>query len=143
MDILIFNAFGGPILLLGRAGEPPAPGGGGLGPLTGVTPAGLTLADLDGKPALLVAQSTFARNLELDKEGHWEVKDQYNTGQSKAQVVGAGALDTDDDGKKEVVLLDRQSKSLIYLAAKDGVYRVSGTLPFRVIDFHGMHVADL
>jgi hypothetical protein len=141
-DILIFNSFGPPLLLLGREGQPPAPAGGGLGPLTGVTPAGLTLAQLDDKPALLVAQNTFARNLELDKEGRWEVKDQYNSGRSAAQVTGAAVLDTDADGKKEIVLLDRQSKSLLYLAAKEGVYRVSGTLSLGAIEFQGMHVAD-
>jgi hypothetical protein len=142
VDILVFNSFGPPVLLLGRAGEPPAPGGGGLGPLAGVTPAGLTLTNLDG-PALIVAQNTFARNLVLDKTGRWEVKDQYNTGRGSAQVVGAAALDTDGDGKKEIALLDRNSKSLLFLVPKDGVYRQSGTLSVGPIDFQGMHVADL
>jgi FG-GAP-like repeat len=142
-DILIFNSFGPPVLLLGRVGQPPAPAGGGLGPLTGVTPAGLTLAQLDGKPALLVAQNTFARNLALDKDGHWEVKDQYNSARSSAQVLGATVLGSGEEGKKEIVLLDRTSKSLLYLALKDGVYRVSGTLAVGAIDFQGLHVADL
>ena len=32
-DVLVFNAFGPPLLLLGRGGgEPPAPAGGSLGP---------------------------------------------------------------------------------------------------------------
>src|SRR5207248_2114696 len=45
-DILIFNPYDPPILLLGRpGGEPPAPSGGGLGPLEGVSPAGVSLAD--------------------------------------------------------------------------------------------------
>jgi len=140
-DFLVFNAFGAPTLLLGRPGEPPAPGG-GLGPLSGVTPAGLTLANLDG-PALIVAQNTFARNLTLGKDGSWEVKDQYNTGKGSAQVVGAAALDTDGDGKPEIALLDRNSKSLIFLDSKDGVYRPGGTLSVGPIDFQGMHVADL
>ena len=68
-DILVFNASGPPLLLLGRPGEPPAPAAGSLGPLAAVTPAGLSLMDLNG-PALFVAQNTFARNLLLDKEGH-------------------------------------------------------------------------
>src|SRR5207249_6255372 len=63
----IFAASGPPQLLLGRAGEPPAPAGGSLGPLAGVTPAGLSLMDLGG-PALIVAQNTFARNLLLRSE---------------------------------------------------------------------------
>ncbi len=141
-DVLIFNAFGSPLLLLGRAGEPPAPIGGSLGPLAGVTPAGLSLMELDG-PALIVAQNTFARNLVLDKQGRWEVKDQYNTGRGSAQVVGAAALDTNGDGTKEIVLLDKASKSLLFLDRKEGVYRPGGSLSVGPIDFQGMHVADL
>lgn len=141
-DILVFNAYGSPVLLLGRAGESPAPSGGSLGPLAGVTPAGLTIANLNG-PALIVAQNTFARNLFLDKEGRWEVKDQYNTGRGSAQVVGAAVLDADSNGTKEVVLLDRVAKSLMFLDSKDGVYRPGGTLSVGPIEFQGMHVADL
>jgi hypothetical protein len=140
-DVLVFNAFGSPLLLLGRPGEPPAPAGGGLGPFAGVTPAGLTIANMPS-PALIVAQNTFARNLLLDKEGHWEVKDQYNTGRGSAQVVGAAVLDADANGTKEVVLLDRISKSLLFLDKKEGVYRPGGSLPVGPIEFQGMHVAD-
>jgi FG-GAP-like repeat len=141
-DVLVFNESGSPLLLLGRAGEPPAPAGGSLGPLAGVTPAGLSLMDLGG-PALIVAQNTFARNLLLDKEGHWQVKDQYNTGRGSAQVLGAAALDVDGDGTKEIVLLDRTSKSLLILELKDGVYRPGTTVNVGPIDFQGMYVADL
>jgi hypothetical protein len=144
-DVIVFNASGPPTLLLGRpGGEPPAPAGGSLGQLAAVTPPGLTLADLNG-PALLVAQNSFARNILLDKQGNWQIKDQYDTERSAAQVVGAAALDTDGDGVKEVVLLDRTSKSLVYLALrkKEGVYRPAGTLSVGPIDFQGMHVADL
>ncbi|MDR3638454.1 MAG: VCBS repeat-containing protein [Isosphaeraceae bacterium] len=140
-DVLVFNPFGPPTLLLGRAGEPPAPAAGSLGPLGGVTPAGLSVVDLNG-PAILVAQNTFARSLVLDKDGHWEVKDQYNTERSSSQVVGASALDTNGDGVKDVVLLDKNSKSLIFLELKDGVYRPGGTLSVGPLDFQGMHVAD-
>jgi hypothetical protein len=141
-DFLVFSAFGAPQLLLGRAGEPPAPAGGSLGPLAGVTPAGLTLANLNG-PALIVAQNTFARNLALDRGGRWEVKDQYNTGRTSAQVLGAAVLDADADGTKEVVLFDKLSKSLLFLDLKDGVYRPGGSLHVGPIEFQGMHVADL
>ncbi len=64
-------------------GEPPAPGRRQSRPARGVTPGGLTVADLNG-PALIVAQNTFARNLLLDKQGVWEVKDQYNSGRGSA-----------------------------------------------------------
>ena len=54
------------------------------------------------------------------------------------------SIDTDGDGVPEIALLDRISKSILFLAKKDGTYRPSGTLsvgPFD--DFKGMHVADL
>ncbi|MFO0907643.1 MAG: VCBS repeat-containing protein [Isosphaeraceae bacterium] len=143
VDFLLFNSFGPPTLLLGRVGgEPPAPAGGGLGPLAGVGPSGLTIADVGG-PAMLVAQNTFARNIRLDGSGTWEVKDQYNTGRGNSQVVGVAALDTDGDGKKEILLLDRSRKSLLYLEEKESVYRPAGALSVGAIDFQGMHVADL
>lgn len=56
--------------------------------------------------------------------------------------MGVAALDTDHDGVKEVVLFDRQSKNLLFLKAKDGVYRPSGTISVGSLDFQGMHVAD-
>jgi hypothetical protein len=141
-DVLLFTASGPKSLLLGRQGEPPAPAAGGLGPLTDVSPSGLTQADLNG-PALLLAQKTYARNLLLDKDGHWVVKDQYNTGRNSAHVVGVAALDTDGDGTKEIALLDRTSKSLLYLAKRDGIYRPSGMLSVGPFDLQEMHVADL
>ena len=142
-DVLVFNSFGPPVLLLGRPGEPPAPAGGGLGPLIGAAPAGVAMADVEG-PALIVAQGTYARNVLLDKDGRWEVKDQYNAGRSSAQVLAAAVFGAEGDGTKEVALLDRTSKSLLYLARKDGVYRPAGALAVGPLaDFQGLHVADL
>jgi hypothetical protein len=141
-DILLYSPSGPKALLLGRQGEPPAPAAGGLGPLTDISPAGLSQVDLDG-PALLLAQKTYARNLVLDKDGHWVVKDQYNTGRNSASVMGVAALDTDGDGVKELALLDRTSKSLLYLAKRGGVYRPSGMLSVGSFDLQEMHVADL
>ncbi len=141
-DVLLYTSGGPRSLLLGRQGEPPAPAGGGLGPLTDIGPAGLSPVDLNG-PALLLAQKTYARNLLLDKDGHWVVKDQYNTGRNAAHVLGAAAIDTDGDGVKEIALLDRTSKSLLYLAKRNGVYRPSGMLSVGAFDLQKMHVADL
>ncbi len=56
---------------------------------------------------------------------------------------GAAALDTDGDGTKEVVLLDRATKSLLFLSLKDGVYRPNGSMLVGTINFTGLHVADL
>src|SRR5262249_9223273 len=141
-DILVFNEYGAPVLLLGRVGEPPAPASGALGPLAGVGPAGLSLANLGG-PALIVAQNSFARSLYLDKEGRWVIQDQYNTGRGSAQVQGAAALDANGDGTPEIALWDQSSKSLLFLDRKDGVYRPGGSIKIGPIEFQGLHVADL
>ena len=141
-DVLLYNGSGPKSLLLGRQGEPPAPATGGLGPLTDIGPAGLNATNLNG-PALLLSQKTYARNLLLDKDGHWVVKDQYNTGRNNANVQGAVAIDTDGDGTKEIVLLDKTSKSLLYLAKRDGIYRPSGMLSVGPFELQKLHVADL
>ncbi len=142
-DLLVFDVYGPPILLLGRPNEPPAPAAGGLGPLSGVAPGGLTVTDLDG-PGLFVAQQSFARKLLLEKGGRWTVQEQFDSGRTSAQVQGVAALDTDGDGVKEIALLDRTSKSLLFLAKKGGTYVPSGSLPVGPFDdFRGMRVADL
>jgi hypothetical protein len=140
-DLMIFNQYGPPQLLLGKKGEPPRPFSGGLGPLTGATPSSVSRMNLDG-PALIVAQNTYARRIVLDAQGHWDIKDQYNSGRNSAVIQGAAALDTDGDGTREMVLLDRTSKSLLFLSQKDGVYRPGGTLPIGSLNFQGLHVAD-
>ena len=140
-DLMIFNEYGPPQLLLGKKGEPPQPFAGGLGPLTAPRTSSVSEMHLDGS-ALLVAQNTFARRVVLDEKGHWDIKDQYNSGRNSAVIQGAAALDTDGDGKKEIVLLDRTSKSLLFLSMKDGVYRPSGNLLVGSINFQGLHVAD-
>ncbi len=140
-DLLIFNSYDPPQLLLGKKGGPPQPYTGGLGPLTGAKPEGVSLMNLEG-PAVIVAQNTFARRISLDAKSHWEIKDQYNAGRNSAQVLGAAALDLDGNDSKEIALFDRTSKSLLILAQKDGVYRPSGQLLVGAVNFQGLHVAD-
>ena len=142
MDLLIFKDYGSPLLVLGEKGGPPRPFAGSLGPLSSAVPAGVSLMNLNG-PAVIVAQNTYARRISLDADGHWNIKDQYNAGRNSAQILGAAALDTDGDGTKEIVLLDRATKSLLFLSLKDGVYRPSGSLLVGTLSFAGLHVADL
>jgi hypothetical protein len=141
-DILVFPGYGSPVLLLGQKDQPPKPFVGSLGPMAAATPAGIGLTDLCG-PALIVAQNTFARHILLDAKNQWTIKDQYNSGRSSAVIQGAAALDVDGDGKKEVVLFDRTSRSLLFLSQKDGVYRPAGNLSIGALAFEGMYVADL
>jgi hypothetical protein len=140
-DLLVFNQYGPPILLLGQKDAPPRVYSGSLGPLSSASAPNVSLMNLDG-PAIIVAQNTFARRILLDPKGQWN-KEQYNPSRNSAQIVGAAALDTDGDGIKEVVLLDRASKSLLFLALKNGVYRAAGAMPIGTLNFDGMHVADL
>jgi hypothetical protein len=141
-DILAFRDYATPILLLGRADEPPAAAGGSPGPLVGATPAGVA-TPVHAGAGLLIAQSTYARDVVLDKGGQWKVRDQYNAGRGSAQIVGAAALDLDGDGTPEIALLDKNRKALLFLERKDGVYRPGGQLSVGPLDFQGMHVADL
>jgi hypothetical protein len=141
-DLFIFKDYGSPLLLLGEKGGPPRAFVGSLGPISSVAPAGLGVMDLDG-PAVIVAQNTFARRVLLDPDGHWNIKDQYNAGRNSAQILGAAAVDTDGDNVKEIVLLDRTAKSLLFLALKNGVYRPAGSLLVGSINFSGFQVADL
>ena len=143
-DVLVFNDYGPPALFLGKdKGSSLSSFTGGVAPLTGVNPAALTQTRLDG-PALIVAQKTFARDVALDKSGQWQVKDQYNAGRANASILAAAALDTDGDGRKEIVMLDRATNALIFLDRATGAYRPSGaSLPIGTIDFQGFKVADL
>jgi hypothetical protein len=141
-DLLIFKDDNSPLLIVGEKGGPPRPFTGSLGPLSQATPAGVTIADLNG-PAVIVAQNTYARRVVLDGEGHWNIKDQFNSGRNSAQILGAAAIDIDGDGTKEIVLLDRATKSLLFLSQKGGVYRPDGSMLVGTINFTGLHVADL
>jgi hypothetical protein len=141
-DLLVFKDYGSPLLILGEKGGPPRPFTGSMGPFSGAVPAGVNVVDLNG-PAVIVSQNTYARRIVLDADGHWNIKDQYNSGRNSAQILGAAALDTDGDGTKEIVLLDRATKSLLFLSQKDGVYRPDGSMLVGTINFTGLHVADL
>ncbi len=140
-DLIVFQAYGPPIVLRGRGAKAPfEPVAAGPGPLAGIAPSGLTVADLDG-PAVLVAQGTFARRVGLDAEGRWQVIDQFNSGRSTAQILAAAPLGT-GEGAKEIALFDRTGRALVFLEKRDGVYRPGVTLPIGAIDFQGAIPAD-
>lgn len=145
LDILILDPYGPPILLVGKSGgQAPEKSTARPGPLSGVKASGLTVADAGDGASLLVAQnSTFARMVALAADGQWQVKDQFNSGRTSAQVQGAALIDGDGDGKKEVVMLDRTTKALLFLDPENGTYTPGPTLPIGPIDFGGLHVADL
>jgi hypothetical protein len=140
-DLVIFT-YGPPVLLLGRPDGEPFRQAPALGPLAGLSsPASLSMTDLNG-PALLLAQNTFARDLILGPDDQWKVKDQYDSRRGSAQVVGATAVDLDGDGAKEVVLMDRTSRSLLLLSPKEDMYRPRGALSVGSFEFQGFDVED-
>jgi hypothetical protein len=142
-DILVFNEYGTPVLLLGRADGPPTPSTAGPGPLANADAARVG-RPLKGQTGLLVAQGGFARQVEIDPEGRWAVRDQFNAGRGDAQVVAAAALNGPDDGTaSEIALWDKGEKVLRFLERADGTFRPAGTVPIGTLDVRGMFVVDL
>ncbi len=106
----------------------------------------LTLGDLDGdgKPEMLVAHKGFARSLRLTSEGSLEVLDQFNARDSNAGIDAAVAVDLDDDGTPEILLVDDEQSSLQLLRRDEqGVYRYRESVPVGTIEFIGSDVLDL
>ena len=99
--------------------------------------------DGDGKPELLLAAKNFARALVLDAKGGLVVKDQANAGSPRAQVKGGAALDLDGDGKAEIVLYDREGKTVSVLKRDAGVFGVVENTPVGEMEFKAMLPADL
>jgi len=100
--------------------------------------------------SVLVAREAFARSMSL-QDGKWVVSDQFNAAEAKARIVGAAAMDLDEDGMDEIVLVDSGIKKLRVLRADSGLYRPwqeveLGDFKFRsatVTDLNGDNVDDL
>jgi hypothetical protein len=112
-----------------------------MGPMAAATSASLSVMNPAGTD-LIVAQNTFARRIHLQGGEQWVIEDQFNAGRNSAQVQGAASLDVDGDGKKDIVLMERTTKSLYFLTLKDGVYRPAGSLSVGSLSFEGLFVAD-
>jgi hypothetical protein len=141
-DLIVFNPFGDPQVLVGAADKPPAPPSAGVGPLSGSDAAKLGPPP-KGHAGVLVARGGFAREVALDAEGRWTVKDQFNAG-ADAQVGAAAALDADGDGTPEIALWDRGARALRLLdRAADGTYRPGAALPLGTLDVREIRTADL
>lgn len=144
LDLLIFAASQPPHLWLGTANggfaEAPKASQGTLGNVN--EPAVYFDSLGQAGKALLVAQNNFARRMLLDPEGRWKVLDQYNATTASAKVTGIEALDMDQDGKPELAMYDRTSKSVLFLKEADGVYNRWHQLKVGAFDLRGMAVAD-
>lgn len=97
---------------------------------------------LDNEKALLIGQSNFARNMQLDPNLRWRVKDQYNASESSANVTGVVALDADADGEREIAMYDRTSSSVVMLKRRDGLFRRWKTIKVGAFDLRGIRAVD-
>lgn len=94
------------------------------------------------RAALLVAQGTFARNLEL-KDGRWRVVDQYNADENGAKIEGSATLDLDGEPGQEIVLVDTGVNKLRVLKADGKLYKPWKEVETGPFPFVAARVADL
>lgn len=143
-DLLILQGTERPALLLksdGKGGlkEITVEGGFGLGNLAA---SSVFIGTLD-EPALLVAQSNFARHLRLNEQNQWRIMDQYSDSESSAKISGTATVNLDGQPGNEIVLIDQGVKKLRVLRKEGTAYR-----PWREVDigpfpYRGSYVADL
>jgi len=91
---------------------------------------------------LLVGRGGFARAMQLDETG-WTVADQFNAAEAKARIVGAAALDFDNDQSDEVVLIDTGIDRLRVLRNESGLYRPWREVELGKLKYQQATVADL
>ncbi|MFN9721408.1 MAG: FG-GAP repeat domain-containing protein [Planctomycetota bacterium] len=113
----------------------------------GISSAGRTFVAGD---QFLIARDSFARAMKLDGSS-WKVVDQFNAGETSANIEGVASLDLDGEPGDEIILVDTGVKKLRILRRQEGVYRPwkevdLGNMPFTstlVRDFNGDGRSDL
>ncbi len=101
------------------------------------------VGSLDGRPAILAAQESFARNLRLSESQQWQVVDQYNASESSARIVGAASIDLDGEPGHEIVLVDAGVKKLRILRREDNLFRPWREVEMGDFPFKATYTADL
>lgn len=91
---------------------------------------------------LLLARDSFARAVTLSDSG-WQVRDQFNAGETAAKLAGVAALDVDAEPGDEIVLIDTGVKKLRVLRKHDGLYRPWKEVELGNLSFVSSAVADL
>jgi len=91
---------------------------------------------------LLIGRGAFARAMTLDGE-QWAVADQFNAAEQKARIAGAAALDYDNDGEDEIVLVDTGIDRLRILRNDSGLFRPSQEVELGNMKYRSAAVADL
>jgi hypothetical protein len=103
--------------------------------------ANVSISKSADKTGLLISQETFARRLTFDNN-QWQVEDQYNAAESKAEVAGSVELNLDGEAGDEVVLIDSGVKKLRVLRKQDNVFRPWKEVELGTIDYKASHVGD-
>ncbi len=129
-DVLIFVPYeplitfiqgsDGQFVLLG------AEGGAQTGLVKQATVEGFAYADTDGDGAneVLLAQKMFVRALYVNKEGAWEVLDQYNAPGSDSELTGVCALAMPNSSRPHLAVYDKRSREVhLFAPADGGTYR--------------------
>lgn len=135
-----------PLLFVGdeKGGLTPVPDS-SRGVLGEITTEAIFVGPSDN-PGLFVAQRNFARNVRLvsqeDRFG-WQVVDQYNATDSKAQIAGAAVLDFDGEAGNEIVLIDTGVRRLRILKEKDRLFQPWSEVEMGSLAFKTSYVADL
>ncbi len=91
---------------------------------------------------LLIGRGTFARAMALE-DGRWNVADQFNTTEVRAKISGAAAMDLDQDGRDEIVLIDTGVDQLRILRENGGLYRPWREVELGSLKYRSARVADL
>lgn len=113
------------------------------GVLSGVAGGDVFFGSIRGsEPALVVAQSNFARKVRVGADGNWKVLDQYNATDSSGRVTGIAVLDLDGDQQPELAVYDRNGRSLVFLKLQDGLFVRWKQLKVGAFDLRGMRAAD-
>jgi len=102
----------------------------------------VTISGSTDKTGIIVAQETFARRLSLDGS-EWQVADQYNAAEAKAEVGGSAELNLDGADGNEIVLIDTGIKKLRVLRKSDNVYRPWKEVELGSIEYRSSRVGDL
>lgn len=108
-------------------------------------PSALSIVHTNGneQASVLVAGSGFARSIEIDSSGSFQVVDQYNARESITEIAAAFAIDVTGDGKREILLFDQRNRELQILRRNaQGVFIYSDAAPLGRINLVAAHQID-
>lgn len=106
--------------------------------------------DGDGEPELLLGQQNFVRAVVLKRQDSaedtsnsdtwlFDVKEQINGASGNSRIVGAAALQSEDESNNALFLLDRARQVLSVCQRNEaGVWEVVRNLPLPVADFRSL-----